>query len=381
MKQVPEEQAKFEAQKLWASQLKKDYKPDEKDDTGNELYDSVMNKINSQGGNLHNIRGSKNINKVESSQGTIVREKIIKPMLAEKFEKYWGKHVNGKSNKPLYFNSENCYIQPKLDGIRGIAYIDEEGKVHITTRSGKEIVHNIAIKDELSSMLVGEYNTWNLDGEFYVHDLYDKNGNLLISVERFRIINGGCRSKLNNPSKEEKHFEFHVFDMFDPSRPNLIFKERHELLKKIFEQNTNSKIKFVDTLQLENPTKDDLWKMHDKYVEERYEGAMLKDKNNIYSGRREPTLLKMKPENEKEYIIVGGKSSEGTEKDCVVYKLETVSGHHFWCRPRGSFADKKRALRELNDDIGKKYTVYYQDIDDETEIPIHCRGKDLRYDL
>ena len=415
------EQARFEAQKLWVSQFKKGYKPDDENADDTELFNNVMNKINSQGGNLHNIRGSKNEVKTDSSQGTIERSEIFQPMLAHKFPDYWGKRVGGKETNKLHFNPEGCIIQPKLDGIRGVAAYHppqreedlkggvnmESGEVHITTRAGKEIVHNSAIKKELRAMFNTEnkFKKWKIDGEFYVHDMYSKSGDLLVAVDKFRIINGGCRSKLNKPSIHEKYFEYHVFDMFDPDQPLLTYEERYKLLLEFFAAHLDDaspkgevrkeaplverkeaiiskrKIQLVKMVQLDCPTEEELWKLFDEYIVNRYEGAMVKDKSNIYSGRRETSILKLKPEHEKEYTIVGGTCGEGTEEGCIVYELETSSGHRFTCRPRGSFADRKKAFKKLEKDIGTPYVVYYQEIDPITEIPIHCRGKDLRYDL
>ena len=378
-----EEQAKYEAQKLWASQLKKEYKPSDDDEEGNVFYKQVFNKINSQGGTLHNIRGNKNNSKVSSANGTMTRKVTYFPMKAEKFSEFWMKHVGKKDTNSLYFEPKDLYIQPKLDGLRGLSYMDEDRNIHILSRTGKEFVHLESIKSEIKEKLCQKHSYTNLllDGEMYTHDLYSKKGDLLMSPDRFRIISGGCRSKLNKPSVHEHLFEYHVFDLVNPSDPTMTFENRYSLLKEIFENSDKKcKIKLVETRQLENPTENELWAIHDQFVENRYEGAMVRDKSGIYSSRREPTILKMKPEYDGEFKIVGAKTGEGTEEGCVVYILETESGNTFTCRPRGSFVDRKRAYKEIEKDIGKMYTVIYQAMDEETGIPIHLRGKDIRYD-
>ena len=379
----PEEQARFEAQKLWSAQLKKDYKPSEDDTTGTEFFDTVMEKINSQGGNLHNIRATKNEVSVSSSKGTIKRTKVYIPMKAEKFDDYWEKHQNGKASNPLHFDPEDCYIQPKLDGTRGMAYLGEDNETHITSRTGKETVYLTEIKQEIKEKLLSspKHAKCILDGEFYVHTILDQNNNPMDSPDRFRIISGSCRSKRNRPSEHENLIEFHIFDMIDPDNTTATFKERHEFLLELFSDNTeNKKLVVVDTKMLSSPTKSELWKLHDEFVENRYEGAMLRDKSGVYTDKRTPKLLKMKPEYDAEFKIVGAKSGEGTEEGCVVYELETEKGYKFTCRPKGTFEDRKKALKEIEKDIGKQYTVVYQEMDKKTGIPIHIRGKGIRYD-
>ena len=382
------EQARFEAQKLWASQLKKNYKPDDNDTTGQEIYNSVMETIDSQGGNLHNIRGTNNQVSVAREQGTRKRTEINMPMKAEKFDDFWGKHMGGKETKPLHFNPEKCFIQPKLDGIRGLAYLDDEGEIHLTSRTGKEFVFLTAIRLELGNKFDAspQHKKYKLDGEFYVHNIYDKNKSPYSAPERFRIITGACRSKRNAPSEHEYLIEYHVFDLVNTENPDMIFEERHKLLREFFDnttstENTSSdKVKMVETIQLDTPTSKDLWTMHDTYVEDKYEGAMIRDKSGIYSDKRVPQLLKLKAEMDDEFKIIGGKSGEGTEQDCIVYELETKQGYKFMCRPKGAFSDRRRALRELGKNIGKMYTVHYRELDTETGIPIHACGKAIRYD-
>ena len=155
-----------------------------------------------------------------------------------------------------------------------------------------------------------------------------------------------------------------------------------EKLNEIFslESDSVTSTQLVETTQLEYPSEEELWSRHNQYVEDLYEGAIIRDKNNIYSSRREPTILKMNPLYDAEFKIIGAKSGEGTEEGCVVYELETEKGHKFTCRPRVTFDDRKRALKEISKDRGKMYTVYYQEMDKETGIPIHIRGKDIRYD-
>ena len=91
---------------------------------------------------------------------------MIKPMLAYKVDK-----------KPVDW-SENVFIQPKLDGVRCVIYLDEQENIRCFSRTGKEF-HNLQhIKDSLHDFfkMETEFSANTdviLDGELYNHDLRD----------------------------------------------------------------------------------------------------------------------------------------------------------------------------------------------------------------
>ena len=87
---------------------------------------------------------------------------MIKPMLAYKVDK-----------KPVDW-SEKVYIQPKLDGIRCVIYVDDKENIRCFSRTGKEF-HNLEhIKLSLRKFFFDYANVdVILDGELYNHKLRD----------------------------------------------------------------------------------------------------------------------------------------------------------------------------------------------------------------
>ena len=85
---------------------------------------------------------------------------MIKPMLAYKVDK-----------KPVDW-SEKVYIQPKLDGIRCVIYVDDKENIRCFSRTGKEF-HNLEhIKLSLRKFFFDYANVdVVLDGELYNHKL------------------------------------------------------------------------------------------------------------------------------------------------------------------------------------------------------------------
>ena len=85
---------------------------------------------------------------------------MIKPMLAYKVDK-----------KPVDW-SEKVYIQPKLDGVRCVIYVNDKEEIVCFSRTGKEF-HNLEhIKESLREFFFDNANVdIVLDGELYNHDL------------------------------------------------------------------------------------------------------------------------------------------------------------------------------------------------------------------
>ena len=126
---------------------------------------------------------------------------MIKPMLAYKVDK-----------KPVDW-SENVFIQPKLDGVRCVIYLDEQENIRCFSRTGKEF-HNLQhIKDSLHDFfkMETEFSANTdvvLDGELYNHDLRD-NFDKIISLVR--------KQKPTEQDKAEAKelIQFHCYDYIE----------------------------------------------------------------------------------------------------------------------------------------------------------------------
>ena len=122
---------------------------------------------------------------------------MIKPMLAYKVDK-----------KPVDW-SEKVYIQPKLDGIRCVIYVDDKENIRCFSRTGKEF-HNLEhIKLSLNEFFFDYANVdVVLDGELYNHDLRD-NFEKIISLVR--------KQKPTDSDKLEAKelVQFHCYDYIE----------------------------------------------------------------------------------------------------------------------------------------------------------------------
>ena len=113
---------------------------------------------------------------------------------------------------------------------------------------------------------------------------------------------------------------------------------------------------------------------HDQFVEQGYEGGMLKNKAGIYMFQYNSNdLEKVKSYKDDEFEIVDGHQGSGTDEGCIVYRCITKSGQEFDARPRGTVEDRKQMFINLPNDIGKMLTVRYAELSDDG-IPLQPVG-------
>ena len=188
---------------------------------------------------------------------------MIKPMLAYKVDK-----------KPVDW-SEKVYIQPKLDGVRCVIYVDDKENIRCFSRTGKEF-HNLEhIKLSLNEFFFDYANVdVVLDGELYNHDLRD-NFEKIISLVRKQT-----------PTLVDQHearllTQFHCYDMINPDF-DYNFNLRDEFLQQ--ELYNVEYIKLVPTLMVESD--DQARRKHTLNLAHGYEGSIVRLNTHYQNNER-----------------------------------------------------------------------------------------------
>jgi len=230
---------------------------------------------------------------------TIDVPKYFAPMLAHPYKKY--------PIDPAALKNKNVASSPKLDGIRCIA--DRNG---LWTRKGKPIVAMPHIWEAIK-FLFDIYPTLILDGELYNHELRD----------RLNQISGLCRkTKLTEGELEEtKVIQYHLYDcttnedivikMNDDLPIVLLAKDagyterylalsmgiynRHDILTETGEVMLVS-ADWVDTEDL-------LAEYYALYMQQGFEGQMIRITDIPYENKRSKSLLKRKEFIDQEFTI------------------------------------------------------------------------------
>jgi ATP-dependent DNA ligase len=257
------------------------------------------------------------------NSGKGINEAVPSPMLA---------HDYSKRGKDIVFP---CYVQPKLDGTRCVAF---EGKLF--SRNRKSYPHLEHIQAELSML----HPSTILDGELYSTEL------------TFQEIVGMVKRETLKSGDETKQLKvkYHVYDMIY----NAPFEDRLLNLKRLFKKH---KFKHLVLVKTDMCAKDEIKEKHAEYVSNGFEGLMLRNANGLYSNARSIHLQKYKEFEDNEYVITGYEEGQGLEKGCVIWVCET-DGKTFHVRPRGTREDRQQLFTNGASYVGKKLTVRFQEL-------------------
>lgn len=243
--------------------------------------------------------------------------------------------------------------QPKLDGIR-CNIINNKG----ISRRGNEFQTVGRIVENLKDFMK-EYPTITLDGELYC-DKYNNDFNAITSLVK--------KQKPTEEELKEIHsiIEYHIYDMWDEENPDMIFTERSKFIK---EKLSNIPfIKIVPTYEVNN--QEEMDKYFEKFVEDGYEGQMLR-LDTPYEHKRSKNLLKRKEFIDEEFVVVDISEGVGNKAGMAAfaYLQDKRSPQIFKSNIKGNWAFCKDLLINKNQYIGKEATIKYFQLTPKTINP------------
>lgn len=205
---------------------------------------------------------------------------------------------------------------------------------------------------ESVSPLFTKYPDLVLDGEGYNHE-YRYKLNDLMSI--LRKQEKSITPEVLEQSKQM--VRYYVYDGygFEGITEETGCRERREALKKLlkgYEYVVVADYTMVSTLE-------EAYKVYQSYVDDGYEGAMFRHTNSPYSHTRSADLLKMKPEDDDEAIIVDITDATGNwigAATNVTLKWKDKEFDGVFTR---DYATREKIYRERKEWIGKKVTFLY----------------------
>ena len=283
-------------------------------------------------------------------------KKFYEPMLAHNFK--------DRQDEIKY----PCYSQPKLDGIRCV--VRKEGdKLVGRTRNGKEIECIPHILKSLNGFFLA-FPKAILDGELYNHDLRDNFNKITSLVRKQKPIKSASMTDKAFAKKQTEYQErlaeaedtiqYHVYDaprINDVINENQSFDFRIDELKaKLM---TNKHIVLVETSEVYSLG--NLNSLYNQYLEQGYEGQMVRKSSSSYENKRSKSLLKRKEFVDAEYkvvdIDVGNGNRSGTAKHLVCYCPKTK--RTFNSNIKGNFDYLKEIYDNRAEYIGQMATIKY----------------------
>ena len=267
---------------------------------------------------------------------------MIKPMLAYKVDK-----------KPVDW-SENVYIQPKLDGVRCVIYLDENEEIRCFSRTGKEFFNLDHIKDSLHDFFIMESkfsaNTdVILDGELYNHDLRD-NFEKIISLVRKKTPT--TQDRLD----AAELIEFHCYDYIETVMNQPYGYRASQLMDSDI---YSSCVKYVDTNLILRM--DDARVYHARNLAAGYEGSIMR-LDRPYEQKRSYNLQKFKDFHDTEATIIGYEEGKGKREGTLgKFFMMDDDQNEFGCPPGKGYNYKDLAdiLNNIHDYIGQRATFTY----------------------
>lgn len=256
-------------------------------------------------------------------------EPLLLPMLAHKYE--------DKKKHVVY----SAWIQPKLDGLRCLA-MWENDKVILISRSGKPYTMP-PVQDQLAKWLPRDTI---LDGELYRHGM-------------------SCQTVTSYVKKWKAGSEQIIYNIYDApvidGKDDLTYKER--LMGLSIPPSKN--IEAVPGFEVANHN--EVMQYHGKFLEDGYEGSMLRMYHGLYLwGYRSSELLKIKAFQDAEFKVIGANEGRGKMQGCVIWICQNnnTSGT-FECSMKVPMDERARMYREQDKYISRMLTVRYFDLTDD----------------
>jgi len=252
-------------------------------------------------------------------------------------------------------------VQPKLDGerCRATPISTPKSPSHFMLLSSEEnpffsAPHIIEALDELRD-IVGKVE---LDGELYSHYLHQEGGIELIHSIASRTVNLHPRYK---------ELEYHIFDI---AHENSIQASRLMRLVEL-EKYLKPPLRIVP-YQIANNL-DEVMRIYDKYIEEGYEGIIVRNVKAPYIRKRSIYMMKFKPKKTDIYKCIGWKEEkdiEGNPKGRLGSLILTSDEGSVFSVGSGLRDEDREELWETRDELlDRNVLVKYQHITSGNRVP------------
>lgn len=306
----------------------------------------------------------------------------IRPMLANTF------NCNNQTTTRGYKMPFPAFVQKKYDGIRCVAHSSSSGDVTLESRKGLSFPHFEKIINELQLFFTHANDLLQTDCENNDRTHIHFDGELYCDNIPFEKINGYTRLTKNISDEDRENInkiQYHIYDCYVSNIPTLSFRERMDLLRRTFakikdsktsEQSDNQYVYEVETELVK--TIEEMKLKHNQYVENGYEGIMIRDPFGPYEpNKRSKFLQKYKEFMDEEFVITGFHDGEGIDKCAVIWDCVTKEGKHFSVKPKSNFEERKALYKIASTKIGCLLTVVFQEYSPDG-IPRFPVGKGIR---
>lgn len=265
---------------------------------------------------------------------------IFEPMLARTYKT--GETV-------LDLASGRYASQPKFDGIRCVT--TSKG---MFSREGQPIVSCPHIVKATADFFK-HFPDATLDGELYNHDLKDNFQKIVSLVKRPKNISTETLAETRELVK------YYIYDVYFTSKPETSFYDRMIFLNTAWERGLFDRTCEIVETKFRVDTQEQLDDLNCDYIEDGYEGQMIRDGHSAYQpGKRPVALLKRKEFDDSEFVIIEINDGLGNwtgKAKSIKFRMD--DGTEFSAGVKGTVDFAKDIFANKDYWIGKKATVQY----------------------
>lgn len=293
---------------------------------------------------------------------------VIKPQLAKQADKV---------TNPKIFNKE-WLISRKLDGVKALFYWDGK-EIHTASRGGEHY----------------DYSTTHLRTNPSLVAFFKENPTVILDGELF--VRGKTLQQLSGAARMEKNaydcdwLQYWVYDCYNSADIDMIASERYKFLEDKFAEAHNFPIYRSNEDESEAPIRllgheyvsgwDNMKKLHDKWVAEGFEGAVITDPSKPYKvGSRCNNLIKIKQYKSEDFKVIGYKLGLRGSED-MTFTCELEDGRTFEAMPVGNREIKAEYVENFETKYKehKAECTFFNYSDDG--IPTQPKLRIFRFDL
>jgi len=288
---------------------------------------------------------------------------VILPMLAKKYE---------DESKKIKWDFTSVFIQPKLDGMRCLAFIDKKSNtVKLLSRDGKIIENMSHIEKELLEYFPNQDII--LDGELYCHGIGFQGNMRLIKKYRAGETEKIQYNIYDLVNDEDEYYlrKYHIDTLCLKFNKTVISDEKikNENIT-VYTETAPKYFKFVATYPIKN--EEELKKYHKEFIKDSYEGSIIRIGNGKYKcNGRSSELLKYKQFQDialkiKDIIPMEVYTNQGT----CIFDWKGAKGHIkgddiLGCGMKFSHEEREEFLKNKENYIGKIAELRFFEYSDE----------------
>ena len=293
---------------------------------------------------------------------------VIKPQLAKQADKV---------TNPKIFDKE-WLISRKLDGVKALFYY-KDGEIHTASRGGEDY-------DPATTHLREDPKLLKF---FETHPTVILDGELFVRGKTLQQISGAARMEKN--AVDCDWLEYWIYDCYDTYVPDIVASVRYRFLVEICEYYDIPMYLSIKDDEHNVPIRlllheyvegwDNMKKLHDKWVAEGFEGAVITDPSKPYKpGSRCNNLIKIKQYKSEDFMVVGYKLGLRGSED-MTFTCALGDGRTFEAMPVGDRATKAEYVKNFDNKYrGHKAECTFFNYSDDG-IPTQPKLRIFRFDL